>query len=747
MRRVLLLLLFFLAASPARAAELTGRVRDAESGAALGFVNVQARGLSPEIAELTRGTLGAGDGTYRLTGLTPGRWLIRFSRIGHEVLEDSVLVTEERTATLDVALVARALLGKGVLVEAERYAEIRDIQTGFVTLDPEVLADLPGVVEADPVRVLELLPGVQTASDYSSGLYVRGGGPDQTLVLLDQVPVYNPTHAFGFFSTFNADALQDVSLYKGAYPARYGGRLGAVLDVRTRDGSTKEFTGGAGISLIAAHATGGGPVGGGSWTASLRRTYLEPILSLVRRSVEDIPSYYFYDGNARLTLPLAGGRLTCTGYGGRDDLQLDIDADNTLQLRWGNTLGSASWGRNFGERGYVRLQGSWSEYRSESSILALTTPIDFSNHIRDAELRADASRVGGKHKLSAGLGASLYDVRYEQTFNSESQIDYHKTPSELAAFIEDEWRARASTEIQTGLRLGLIEGGRVLWEPRLAVSQQLDPRVKAKFGAGMYHQYLQLVSTEALSAADFYVPLDETVPPGQSWQSVLGVEYQPGDAWRTSLETYYSGLGDLITLNNDLPAGVQVNNAADFFYAGGEGWASGLEFFVEKRRGKVTGWFGYGLGWTRRTFSQLNGGEPFAPKYDRRHDINLVAQMRHGKWKFGSNFVYATGQAFTPAAARYAVRNPATGGYSSDPQLIPGTRNSARLLPYNRLDLSAGRDFSLFGLPAEWFVQVFNVYSRRNEWFVQYDTSGDVVEATVVPMLPVIPSLGLNFQF
>jgi len=121
--------------------------------------------------------------------------------------------------------------------------------------------------------------------------------------------------------------------------------------------------------------------------------------------------------------------------------------------------------------------------------------------------------------------------------------------------------------------------------------------------------------------------------------------------------------------------------------------------------------------------------------------------MRHGKWKFGSNFVYATGQAFTPAAARYAVRNPATGGYSSDPQLIPGTRNSARLLPYNRLDLSAGRDFSLFGLPAEWFVQVFNVYSRRNEWFVQYDTSGDVVEATVVPMLPVIPSLGLNFQF
>ena len=747
MRCVLLLVLLLLAGSPAWAAELSGRVRDAESGEPLGFVNVQARALAPEAATITRGTLGAADGTYRLTGMPAGRWVIRFSRVGHDVREDSLLVSEDRANIWDVTLVPRALLGKGVLVQAQRYAEIREIQTGFVTLDPEALADLPGVVEADPVRVLELLPGVQTASDYSSGLYVRGGGPDQTLVLLDQVPVYNPTHAFGFFSTFNTDALQDVNLYKGAYPARYGGRLGAVLDVRSRDGGTKEFAGGAGISLIAARATAGGPVGGGSWTASLRRTYLEPLLSVLRRTNDNIPSYYFYDGNARVTLPAAGGRLTFTGYGGRDNLRLDIDADNTLELRWGNTLGSLGWGRNFGERGYLRLQGSWSEYESQSSILALTTPIEFSNHIRDAAFRAEASRLGDAHKLTAGLETSLYDVRYEQTFNSESQIDYHKTPFELAIFVEDEWRLRPETEIQTGLRLGFIEGERVLWEPRLAVSQRLDERVRVKLGAGMYHQYLQLVSTEALSAADFYVPLDKTVRPGRSWQSVVGVEFQPDDAWRTSLETYFSGLGDLVTLNNDLPAGVQVNNAADVFYTGGEGWASGVELFAEKRRGKVTGWFGYGLGWTRRTFSQLNGGDPFPPKYDRRHDLNLVAQTRRGKWKFGGNFVYATGQAFTPAAGRYAVRNPATGDYPSDPQLLPGTKNSARLLPYNRLDLSVARDFSLFGLPAEWFVQIFNVYSRRNEWFVQYDTSGDVIEASVVPMLPVVPSLGLNFKF
>jgi len=282
---------------------------------------------------------------------------------------------------------------------------------------------------------------VQTASDYSSGLYVRGGGPDQTLVLLDQVPVYNPTHAFGFFSTFNADALQDVNLYKGAYPARYGGRLGAVLDVRTRDGSTKEFTGGAGSAslprtLLAAArweaVRGPRACAAPTWNDSESGA----------RSVEDIPSYYFYDGNARLTLPLAGGRTYLHRLRRARRLAARHRRGQHAAAALGKHSRVGSWGRNFGERGYVRLQGSWSEYRSESSILALTTPIDFSNHIRDAEFRADASRVGGKHKLSAGLGASLYDVRYEQTFNSESQIDYHKTPSELAAFIEDEWRAR-----------------------------------------------------------------------------------------------------------------------------------------------------------------------------------------------------------------------------------------------------------------------------------------------------------------
>jgi len=281
----------------------------------------------------------------------------------------------------------------------------------------------------------------------------------------------------------------------------------------------------------------------------------------------------------------------------------------------------------------------------------------------------------------------------------------------------------------------------------MSASHVISGRVRAKLGGGIYHQYLQLVSTEGLAATDFYVPLDETTDPGRSWQVVGGVEFDPGLAWRTSIEGYYTGLSNLVAFDNTLPGGVEIQTADDIFHTGGEGWAAGAEIFLERRLGSLTGWVGYTLGWTRRTFSELNSGEAFPPKYDRRHDLNVVAQLRRGKWTFGSNFIYATGQAFTPAAARYELRNPATGKFPSDSLVLPATRNSARLLPYHRLDVSVSRSFGLFGLPAEWVFQVFNLYNRRNEWFVQYDTSGPVTDADVAKMLPLIPSLGVNFRF
>jgi len=729
------------------AAVVRGSVRDNEKKEPLSFVTVQVIGTSGPGVDVSRGIMSLTDGTYIVAGIPVGDYVVRFTRVGFETFEDSLAVTADTTYVLDVVMVVKPVPVTEIIVEGDRYADIKDVQTGFVALETDRLAELPGVLEADPIRTLQLLPGVQAASDFSSGLYVRGGGPDQTLVMLDNVVVYNPTHAFGFFSSFNSDALDDVNLYKGAYPADYGGRLGAVLDVRSREGNDQQVKGRVGLSTITASLTLDGPVGKGSWMASGRRTYLEPILNALRSPDNEIPDYYFYDLNGKLTYPAAGGKFTVDAYNGDDDLYLDLDQDSRLAFNWGNTLASAGFDRQLSPSVVGKLKLSYSRYSSRTGVEALTTPIVVTNEIRDLSFRGDLSwQPADKHKIDAGFMASSFDVRYYQEFNQETQIDYRQTPNEFDVFAEDTWTPRPPTIVKGGLRTRYIDdGNRLLWEPRLAVSERINDRWRAKLGGGIYHQYLQLVSTEGISATDFYVPIDATADVGRSWQVVGGVEYNPVADYTTSIEAYYTDLSNLVALDNNVPAGNDPTTAEEVFYTGGTGYAVGTELFLRKNIGAITGWVGYTLGWTRRTFSEINGGETYPPKYDRRHDLNIVAQYRRGPWHFGSAFIYATGQAFTPASSRYLLRNPATG--VRDGVLLPADRNSSRLLPYHRLDLSVIRDFSMFGLDANWEIQIFNVYNRRNEWFIQYDTNNDIIDATVVRMLPIIPSLGVNFRF
>ncbi|MGD8869377.1 MAG: TonB-dependent receptor plug domain-containing protein, partial [Gemmatimonadales bacterium] len=576
----------------------------------------------------------------------------------------------------------------------------------------------------------------------------RGGGPDQTLVLLDKVTVYNPTHAFGFFSSFNADALDEVNLYKGAYPAEHGGRLGAVLDVRSREGNTTALAGQGGVSTIASRLQMDGPLGGGTWMASARRTHLDPFLDAVRTEENEIPAYYFYDLNARVTVPAAGGKMSLSGYKGRDDLRFDLESDTYIDLNWGNALLTASYRRTFNESVVAEMRVAGTEYESETDLRIFSTPIGITNRIREVTGAGEVTWGAGRGwQLTGGAVASRYQLEYFQEFNGERQVDYYRTPWEGAAFGEAQWTPRRGTVLLGGVRARYLDDGeRGRVEPRWSASQRLGERWRLKLGGGVYYQYLQLVSTEGFSAADFYVPIDETAPPGRSVQTVLGVEWTPSAQWQLSVEGYYTELADVVQFNTDVSGDSENTDAADLFYTGGEGYASGVEFFVQKRRGDFTGWVGYTLGWTRRKFPDLNQGESFPPKYDRRHDLSVVGQYRRGKWTFGGNFVLASGQAFTPAAAVYGLRNPATGTLG-DPILLPAPRNSARLLPYHRLDLSVNRGVTWFGQSFEWFIQVFNVYSRRNEWFVQYNLDDAVAEPDVVRMLPIVPSLGINVEF
>lgn len=744
MRKTLIGLCLLLLPLRADAATLSGFVTDRESGESLLYANVSVRGTS-------LGALTNPNGYYAVRAIPPGVHVVVFSFVGYETRRDTVSVTGVEDIRRNVALSPRpiALAGETV-VAADRYEQERAALPSFLTVPAQTLRNLPAVVESDLLRSLALLPGVQTASDISSGLYIRGGGPDQTLILLDQIPVYNPSHAFGFFSTFNPDAIKDVNLYKGAYPAQYGGNLGSVLDVSNRDGNRNALHGTGGVSLISARLMLEGPVKEGSWMLSGRRTYLEPILSAIRSRTTEIPAYYFYDLNARVNQELGGSdRFVASGYLGRDDLHLDLDEGSFVNVRWGNTAFTGKWTHVFSPSVFGNFVTVFSRYTSDTSVSFFDTPILFSNSIRDLSVKGDIDWfASGRHTLTGGFWATRYDFSFRQVFNQQEQQNLRLSPVLLALYAQDEWRLPQATTVRLGGRSTFFSAGRRLnVEPRLSVSHALKPDLRLKLAGGVYHQYLQFVTTEGFSGGDFWVPLDATVRPGRSWQSVAGVEWEPSARYQVSLEGYYTRLENLVVLDNSVAPDAEETRSDDLFRAGGRGHATGMEVFVQRRTGALTGWIGYTLGWTRRRFPELNQGRAFPPKYDRRHDLSLVAGYRRGRWTFGGSLVYATGQAYTPAAARYSLRAPATGLLPDEDDILPAARNSARLLPYHRLDLSVRRDFRLFGRSAQWFVQVFNVYSRRNEWFIQYNTENPATEPKVVKMLPIVPTFGLDLKF
>lgn len=741
--------LFFLLLIPAsaQAATISGFVTDRDSGEYLLAANVFLSGTS-------LGALSNDNGFYAITGIPEGSYELVVSYIGYETFRDTLSLGPEAYIRRDVELVPTLLIGDETVVEAERYRDERLAQPGFVALQAAVLKELPAIGETDLLRSLQLLPGIQASSDISSGLYIRGGGPDQTQILLDQIPLYNPSHAFGFFSIFNPEAIKDMRLHKSAYPASYGGNLGAVLDVTNRDGNRNKLGGSGGISLISMRTMIEGPLASGSFMVSGRRTYLEPILAYIRSRVEDIPGYYFYDVNAKINQNLSySDNLVLSGYFGRDDLNLETSEEDRFNVRWGNSAVTGKWTHLFSPTLFGNFIVSGSDYESRLSADFEGTEFLFRNSIRDLSVKGDLDYAAdGEHAIRGGFRGTLYRFRFTRSFNQDDQLDLRLRPYVISMYVQDQWQARPSTSIRLGLRANYYsEREQIDLEPRISLSQRLSDGLRLKAGGGRYHQYLQLITTEGFSGGDFWVPLDGSVTPGQAWHFVLGLNWDPSPGYRFSLESYYHRLRNLVVVDNNRSADSDEDRSEEVFMTGGRGYATGVEAFVERLSGRLTGWIGYTLGWTRRRFPELNQGNWYPPKYDRRHDLVVSANYRVGRWSFGGNVIYATGQAFTPASARYELRESARTGTRED-YFLPTGRNTARLLPYHRMDLSVKRDFRLFGRDLQWYLQVFNAYNHRNEWFVQYDTEDDpendrVTTAEVVKMLPIVPTIGLNYEF
>ena len=736
-------------------ATLSGFVTDADNGEALILAAVVVEGLQ-------LGAVSNNSGYYAVKQVPAGTHMVSTSHIGYQTRWDTLSFSTNEAVRLDVALVPKPVdIGEEVVVEAERREELEQAtQSSFIALQVEPLQQMPAIGEADLLRSLQLLPGIQSASDISSGLYVRGGGPDQTAILLDHIPLYNPSHLFGFFSTFNPDAIKDVQLYKGAYPAAYGRTLGAVLDVSNREGNRQRFSGRGGISLIASRLLAEGPVGQGSWMMAGRRTYLEPVLSAIRSRGVDIPlNYYFYDFNGKVNQRWGDDTFTVSTYWGQDDLRVDIEDENEsfVDLRWGNRALTARWTRVFSPTLFGHFMAAGSSYENTLLFSFFDTPFGVANSIRDWSLKSDVDYFANRdHTLTLGFLATLFEFDYSQSFNQQDQSNLYQRSVLASAYVQDEWQAGPTTRLRLGGRGTYFSvGDRMHFTPRMSLSHALSDKIRVKAAGGMYRQYLQLITTEAFSGGDFWVPLDSSVEPGRSYQGVVGTEWDPSRRYQLSVEAYYTDLANLVVLDNAVAVDSEDTRSDDIFKSGGSGWASGVEVFLQRRTGALTGWVGYTLGWTRRTFPELNSGLAFPPKYDRRHDLSFVVSYQAGKWRLGSNLVYATGQAFTPASARYSLREPTTG--MVEDYVLPALRNSARLLPYHRLDASASREFGLWGLDVEFYLQIFNLYSRRNEWFVQYPIAttyseeGEVVEVEVEPevihQLPIVPTLGFNFSF
>jgi len=368
-----------LAATTAQAADLAGHVSDDETG--LPIAGAQLRILGQDARRTVATVLIESDtvGFFIWRDLPAGTIEIECTADGYEPLLTLITLADENILDLDFSLTNNVFVLDDLVVVGQTSQIEGDLQTGYINLDRETLASVPSIIEPDPLRALQMLPGVQAASDISSGLYIRGGGPDQTLVLMDGVPVYNPTHAFGFFSTFNNDAVGDLVLYKGAYPAPYGGRLGAVVDVEMRRETAPKFRGKAGLSLIAGHVFLEGRLGPEQWWVAGRRSFIEPLLQAIRTAENPIPDFYFYDFNGSLTSNRWGGETRLTFYRGRDKLFVDAGETNNLDLGWGNTVAMLRHERFLSDNLAGQMTFSYSKYESLTEADILATNINVVN--------------------------------------------------------------------------------------------------------------------------------------------------------------------------------------------------------------------------------------------------------------------------------------------------------------------------------------------------------------------------------
>ena len=691
-------------------------------------------------------------GFFSINNIRPGTYAVTVSMVGFARRTLDITLRAGESKRVRVALSSGDVSMREVNVTASREAERRQINISKVNVPMEQIATMRIGGEADIFRALQMLPGVLTSSQISSGLFIRGGSPDQNLVLLDGMTVYNPTHLFGFISAFNSDAIKDVELLKGGFPAEYGGRMSAVLNVTQKDGNRDHVEGVVGIGLISSRASLQGPIGRGSWFIGGRRTYLDIIKSVIPEDPSSpIPDFGFYDVNAKITQDITDDdKLSISGFLTSDALTF-AQPGIEFGIGIGNRATSLRWQHVLAEDLFSVATVSASQYRNDFTGNNAGIQFEIANGIIDYSLKAEIEWFTNEDvTVKAGYEGSIFNFAYKQDFSGGAQPGQSD-----AVFVLDVWDrvhtgfAQANVNltdrlaVQTGLRANYWSlSNLATLDPRIALRLQVYDNVAIKASVGRFHQYLRLATVPDFTFFDTWLPTDATVPPSSADHYVLSMESQPFEGYEFNVDVYYKTLRNINELNATQTRAQVVNEV--FFI--GNGTAYGAEFFLQKKVGPLSGWIGYALGYVQAQFDSINRGASFRPKYDRRHDFKVTALYTlNDRWEFGATFVFQSGQSYTGATSRLQGDFPGVDAAAG--VIVPSQRWGLRLPNSHQLNLNANYNTTIAGLRSRVMIDIFNAYSRRDIWFRFYDISKPIPEVTDVRLLPIIPTVSLEVQF
>jgi hypothetical protein len=757
---------------------LSGYMRAASSGEAM-------VGATIYVKELSIGAQTNNFGFYSVS-VPAGSYTVIYSYVGYATKTETISMVASRTYDAEMESTTEL---KEVEVTSRRSDEnIKGTDMGTMTLSAEKVKTLPMIFgETDILKALQLMPGVQSAGEGNSGFYVRGGGPDQNLILLDDAVVYNSGHLFGFFSVFNTDALKNVTLIKGGMPANYGGRLSSVVDVSMKEGNMKEYHAEGGIGLIASRLTVEGPIvkDKGSFMLSGRRTYIDLLLKPFATGSLKGSGYYFYDANLKANYKITDkDRVYASGYFGRDKFKFASSSGNfDADIPWGNSTATLRWNHLFSDKLFLNTTAVYNDYQFAFAAGQNDFDIKLSSGIRDYNGKVDLdyfSTFNNHFKVGAAYTYHKFIPNQISGRSGATELKPDnaliKYAHEAGAYISDEFDPFKWLKITAGVRyswFGQIgpytqyqydfndkksdstqySSGQLVktyggWEPRFNMRFALNSKSSIKASVAKAYQYIHLISNNGSTLpTDLWVPSTFYVQPQQAWQYSVGYFRNFLDnKLETSVEVYYKDLRNQIEYREGYIPSSNRDPELDFVF--GKGQAYGAEFFINKTKGKFTGWIGYTLAWTYRKFPDLNNGNSYPAKYDRRHDLSVVGTYEHSKkWTYSAVFVFGSGNAITLPSNYYFI----------DQTIVPESSNlnAYRIFPYHRLDLSAiykPQHKKPRKWESSWAFSVYNVYSRQNPYFLYVDTQGSLgegVSAKVkqVSIFPILPSITYNFKF